>query len=110
MDIEFAGLSGFHRLTGRAAFVEEFLARVEEHLLGVPANTTGANMALDTNPIIFRLDQKLYLEFTHNANIVSVLTAFGLTQFAGTLPLTGPTKNRQFHTSRNCSIRWTFEH
>lgn len=57
-------------------------------------------MALDTNPITFRLDQKLYLEFTHNANIVSVLTAFGLTQFAGALPLTGPTKNRQFHTSR----------
>lgn len=28
------------------------------------------------------------------------MTAFGLTQFADALPLTGPTKNQQFHTSR----------
>jgi hypothetical protein len=103
MDIEFAGLSGFHSPTGRAqgiAWVEEFLARVEGHLLDVPANTTGANMTLDTNPVTFPLDQKLYLEFTHDANIVSVLTAFGLTQFADDLPLTGPTRKQQFHTSR----------
>ncbi|RAH67258.1 histidine phosphatase family protein [Aspergillus aculeatinus CBS 121060] len=103
MDLEFAGLSGFHSPTGRAqgiAFVEEFLARVEGHLLEVPANTTGANLTLDTNPVTFPLDQKLYLEFTHDANIVSVLTAFGLTQFADPLPLTGPTKDQQFHSSR----------
>ncbi|KAJ5157224.1 phosphoglycerate mutase-like protein [Penicillium canariense] len=90
MDIEFAGYSGFHSPTGRAqgsAWVEEFLARIEGHLLDVPANTTGANMTLDTNPVTFPLDQKLYLEFTHDANIVSVLTAFGLTQFADPLPL-----------------------
>ncbi|KAJ5678859.1 hypothetical protein N7462_007103 [Penicillium macrosclerotiorum] len=103
MDIEFAGYSGFQSPTGRAqgiAWVEEFLARVEGHYLDVPANTTGANMTLDTNPVTFPLDQNLYFEFTHDANIVSVLTAFGLTQFRDYLPLTGPPKDQQFHTSR----------
>ncbi|KAJ5085866.1 hypothetical protein N7532_010637 [Penicillium argentinense] len=103
MDIEFAAMSGFLSPTGRAqgiAWVEEFLARVEGHYLDVPANTTGANMTLDTNPVTFPLNQSLFFEFTHDANIVSVLTAFGLKQFADFLPLTGPPKNQQFSTSR----------
>ena len=102
-DIEFAGYSGFLSPTGRAqgiAWVEEFLARVEGHYVDVPANMTGANMTLDTNPVTFPLDQKLYLEFTHDANIISVLTAFGLTQFSGFLPATGPPADQKFHTSR----------
>lgn len=32
--------------------------------------------------------------------MISILTAFGLTQSVDALPLTGPTKNQQFHTSR----------
>ncbi|KAJ6119449.1 hypothetical protein N7523_003729 [Penicillium sp. IBT 18751x] len=102
-DIEFAGYSGFLSPTGRAqgiAWVEEFLARVEGHYVDVPASETGANMTLDTNPITFPLDQNLYLEFTHDANLISVITAFGLTQFSGFLPVTGPPANQTFHTSR----------
>ncbi|KAJ5678246.1 uncharacterized protein N7477_003879 [Penicillium maclennaniae] len=72
-DIEFAGYSGFLSPTGRAQ---------------------------DTNPVTFPLDQNLYLEFTHDANLISVITAFGLTQFSGFLPVTGPPANQKFHTSR----------
>ncbi|KAJ5219140.1 acid phosphatase [Penicillium cinerascens] len=102
-DTEFAGYSGLLSPTGRAqgiAWVEEFLARVEGHYVDVPANMTGANMTLDTNPVTFHLDQKLYLKFTHDANIISVLTVFGLTQFSGFLPATGPPADQKFHTSR----------
>ncbi|CAL5867608.1 uncharacterized protein PFLUO_LOCUS1827 [Penicillium psychrofluorescens] len=102
-DIEFASMAGFLNPTGRAQgiyWVEEFLARVEGHFVDVPANTSGVNMTLDTNPVTFPLNQSLYLEFTHDANIVSVLTAFGLTQFADFLPATGPPKNQQFVTSK----------
>lgn len=103
MDIMFATISGFLSPTGRAqgiAWVEEFLARVEGHMLSVPANTTGANMTLDTNPVTFPLNQSLYLEFTHDANIVSVLTAFGFSQFADFLPMTGPSKKQQFSAAK----------
>ncbi|KAJ5278940.1 hypothetical protein N7478_004312 [Penicillium angulare] len=103
MDIEFAAMSGFLSATGRAQgkyWVEEFLARVEGHFVTAPANQTGCNMTLDTNPVTFPLNQSLYLEFTHDANIVSVLTAFGLTQFSDYLPLTGPPRNQQFSTSK----------
>ncbi|KAJ6079145.1 hypothetical protein N7467_008898 [Penicillium canescens] len=103
MDLEFAGLSGFMSPTGRAqgiAWVEEFLARVEGHYVDVPSKLTGANMTLDTNPVTFPLNQSLYLEFTHDANIVSVLTAFGLTQFDDFLPATHRPKNQQFSASK----------
>ncbi|OQE21273.1 hypothetical protein PENSTE_c012G05655 [Penicillium steckii] len=103
MDIEFAAISGFMSPTGRAqgiAWVEEFLARVEGHFLDVPANITGANVTLDTNPVTFPLNQSLYFEFTHDANIISVLAALGMTQFADFLPLAGPPKKQQFVASK----------
>ncbi|KAJ6036510.1 hypothetical protein N7540_000789 [Penicillium herquei] len=103
MDIEFAAMSGFLSPTGRAQgiyWVEEFLSRVEGHFVDIPSNQTGCNMTLDTNPVTFPLNQTLYLEFTHDANIISVLTAFGLTQFNDFLPLTGPKKNQQFSTAK----------
>jgi hypothetical protein len=103
MDLEFAGLSGFMSPTGRAqgiAWVEEFLARVEGHYVDTPAKLHGANMTLDTNPITFPLNQSLYLEFTHDANIISVLTAFGLSQFDDVLPDTHRPKSQQFSTSK----------
>ncbi|KAJ8100133.1 acid phosphatase [Lipomyces tetrasporus] len=52
--------------------------RVEGHLLNVPANTTGANMTLDTNPVTFPVNQSLYLDFGHDANIIAAMRAFGV--------------------------------
>lgn len=102
MDIEFAALGGFLSPTGRAQsiyWVEEFLAGVEGHFVNKRASQTRCNMTLDTNAVTFQLNQSLYPEFTHNANILSVLTAFGFTQFADFLPLDGPSKSQQFVAS-----------
>jgi hypothetical protein len=43
-------------------------------------------VTLDSNTETFPLNQSIYLDFTHDTNIVAVLTAFGLTQFRGHLP------------------------
>ncbi|KAF9884788.1 hypothetical protein FE257_001278 [Aspergillus nanangensis] len=101
MDLMFASMVGFQNPAGRAqgiAWVEEFLARVEGHTLQTTA--TNANMTLDTNPETFPVDQKLYLDFSHDAGVVAALTAFGFRQFAQFLPPTGPPRNHQFQTSK----------
>ncbi|OJJ45779.1 hypothetical protein ASPZODRAFT_143661 [Penicilliopsis zonata CBS 506.65] len=101
IDIEFAVMSGFASPAGRAqgiAWVEEFLARVQGHLLTV--TDTDANMTLDTNEVTFPTDQTLYFDFAHDASIVSTLTAFGFEQFAGSLPVTGPPADQEFFTSK----------
>jgi hypothetical protein len=43
-------------------------------------------VTLDNNTTTFPLNQSLYLDFSHDTNIVSVLTALGLRQFATFLP------------------------
>lgn len=45
-------------------------------------------MTLDSSTETFPLNQSLYFDFSHDTNIVSVLTAFGLGQFAEELPAT----------------------
>ncbi|KAL4898794.1 histidine phosphatase superfamily [Aspergillus ambiguus] len=105
MDLMFAAMSGFQNPTGRAqgiAWVAEFIARVEGHVLTTTTTTTGtnANITLDSNPVTFPVDQNLYLDFSHDAGVVAALTAFGFRQFAAFLPPTGPPRNQQFHTSK----------
>jgi len=39
-------------------------------------------VTLDNNTDTFPLNQSLYLDFSHDTNIISILTAFGLRQFA----------------------------
>lgn len=81
-------------------WVEEFLARIQGHLLDVPAGTTDNNVTLDSNPVTFPVNQTLYFDFTHDAYIVTILTAFGFKQFSEFLPPTGPPANRQYVTSK----------
>ena len=91
IDLSFAGNNYFQSPTGRAVgigYVEEFLARVNSHLLLTA--TAQDNITLDNNTITFPLNQTLYFDFSHDTNIASVLTAFGLKQFAPLLPATGP--------------------
>lgn len=107
MDNEFAALGGFLSPSGRAQgiyWVEEFLARVESHFVNKPASQTGYNMTLDTNAVTFPLNQSLYQEFTHDANIVSVLTAFGFTHFTDFLPFDGPSKSQQCIISKRVTF------
>ncbi|KAL8949672.1 MAG: hypothetical protein Q9222_004233 [Ikaeria aurantiellina] len=91
IDLSFAGNNYFQSPTGRAvgiAYVEEILARLQNHVL----TTTGtqANLTLDSDTRTFPLNQTLYFDFSHDTNIAGVLTAFGFTQFAPVLPEMGP--------------------
>jgi hypothetical protein len=76
-------------------YVEEFLARLEGHVLDVPDGSTQDNITLDESKVTFPLNQKLYFDFSHDTNIAGITTAFGLTQFAQFLPETGPPNNQQ---------------
>lgn len=60
------------------------MARLKNHTLGYSGSQI--NVTLDGSTETFPLNQSLYFDFSHDTNIVSVLTAFGLRQFAGPLP------------------------
>jgi len=100
VDIQFAGGYGFQSPTGRAVgigYVQEVLARLNNHLL--TSNGGSANVTLDGMPSTFPLNQTLYFDFSHDTNIMSILTAFGLTQFNQYLPPTAILQNRQLVVS-----------
>lgn len=87
--LDFAGTTGFQSPTGRAigvGYVEEILARLNHHVLDHPVAQT--NTTLDSNPDTFPIDQNIYFDFSHDTNIMAILTAFGFTQFATFLPAT----------------------
>ncbi|KAF2153909.1 phosphoglycerate mutase-like protein [Myriangium duriaei CBS 260.36] len=89
VDINFAGNDAFQSPTGRAVgigYVQEVLARLQHHLITKP--TAQVNTTLDGMPSTFPLNQSLYFDFSHDTNIMSILTAFGFKQFAPVLPAT----------------------
>jgi hypothetical protein len=52
-------------------------------------------------PTTFPLNQTIYLDFSHDTNIASIVTALGLTQFSTLLPADGPPpKNYTAYASR----------
>lgn len=71
------------RATG-IGYQQEVLARLQNHTLGYSGSQI--NVTLDNNTETFPLNQSLYFDFSHDTNIVSILTAFGLRQFAEELP------------------------
>lgn len=86
-DLYFAGSSSFQSPTGRAVgigYVQEIVARLENHTLGYSGSQI--NTTLDNNTETFPLNQSLYFDFSHDTNIMSILTAFGFTQFNQFLP------------------------
>ncbi|KAK4962330.1 hypothetical protein LTR66_012699 [Elasticomyces elasticus] len=87
VDIGFAGNDAFQSPTGRAVgigYVQEVLARLKHHTIDGP--TGQINVTLDNNTVTFPTNQSIYLDFSHDTNIMSILTAFGFTQFAEFLP------------------------
>ena len=87
VDISFAGNNAFQSPTGRAigiGYVEEIIARLENHVISEP--TAQINVTLDNNTATFPLGQGLNFDFSHDTNIMGILTAFGFTQFADILP------------------------
>lgn len=91
----------FQSPTGRAmgaGYVAEILARLQHHLITEPI--AQVNVTLDSNPKTFPLDQALNFDFSHDTNIASILTAFGLTQFAPVLPSDHLERNRSLIVSQ----------
>ncbi|KAF2808206.1 phosphoglycerate mutase-like protein [Mytilinidion resinicola] len=89
IDIKFSGGYGFQSPTGRAneiGYVQEVLARMTHHTITSP--TDNMNVTLDNNTVTFPVDQALNFDFSHDTNILGIMTAFGLTQFNKTLPST----------------------
>ncbi|KAG9257813.1 histidine phosphatase superfamily [Emericellopsis atlantica] len=87
IDLAFSGSSAFHSPTGRAVglgYQQEVMARLQNHTLGYSGSQI--NTTLDGMPETFPLNQSLYFDFSHDTNIASVLTAFGLVQFKEDLP------------------------
>ena len=87
IDLQFSGGNGFESPTGRAigiGYVQEILARLQHHTIDSPI--AQINVTLDNNTETFPLDQSLNFDFSHDTNIMSILTAFGFTQFAQVLP------------------------
>ncbi|KAK8193695.1 histidine phosphatase superfamily [Phyllosticta capitalensis] len=100
IDINFAGNNAFQSPTGRAVgipWVVELLARLQHHLIDTP--TAQVNVTLDNNTATFPLDQALNLDFSHDTDIMSFLTAFGFKQFAPFMPATHYTANRSLIVS-----------
>jgi hypothetical protein len=79
--------------------VEEVLARLQGHLPSPPPGTTQINYTTVAQEATFPLHQTLYFDFSHDTNIMSIITAMGLRQFAQPLPATGPPANQQLIVS-----------
>jgi hypothetical protein len=97
LDIAFSAGTAFGSPVGRAigvGYVQEVLARMQHHVITDP--TAQINTTLDNNTITFPVDQNINLDFSHDANIISILTAFGLTQFADHLPTSHIKEDREF--------------
>ncbi|KAF2731614.1 phosphoglycerate mutase-like protein [Polyplosphaeria fusca] len=97
LDIGFQAGAGFLSPVGRAVgigYTQEVLARMQHHVITSP--TAQVNITLDNNTATFPTDQTLNFDFSHDSNIISILTAFGLTQFNGFLPTTHILRDRQF--------------
>jgi hypothetical protein len=87
VDISFAGNNAYQSPTGRAVgigWVQELIARLQHHTIDGP--TANVNYTLDSMTSTFPVNQKLNFDFSHDTNIMSILTAFGFTQFNALLP------------------------
>ncbi|KOS16692.1 3-phytase A [Escovopsis weberi] len=101
VDLAFSAGNSFHSPVGRAigiGYQQEVMARLKNHTLGYSGSQI--NVTLDSSLETFPLNQSLYFDFSHDTNIVSVLTAFGLRQFADELPSTRyPGDDRSFNVA-----------
>lgn len=70
---------------------------MQHHVITEP--TAQINVTLDNNTATFPIDQNVNLDFSHDAGILSILVAFGLTQFNDVLPTTHIKRDRAFLVS-----------
>jgi hypothetical protein len=67
---------------------------MQHHVITSPS--AQINLTLDNNTVTFPIDQNLNLDFSHDAGILSILVAFGITQFNDTLPTSHIKTDREF--------------
>lgn len=71
--------SGFGCPVGRSlgtGYVQELLARLTH--TPISRHKSSTNSTLDDDPVAFPLDQKIYVDASHDDSIMNVLTALGL--------------------------------
>lgn len=72
--------------TQGVGFANELLAR----LTGMPvSDRTSTNRTLDSSPATFPLDKKLYADFSHDNDMLTVFSALGLYNATKPLPVSG---------------------
>ncbi|ODQ67933.1 phosphoglycerate mutase-like protein, partial [Nadsonia fulvescens var. elongata DSM 6958] len=81
-----------------AGWASEFLARLEDKLITVPGN--GVNVTLTSNTDTFPVDQPFYLDMSHDADIVFMLTLMDLDFLKQELSPYYMDPTRQFVVSR----------
>jgi hypothetical protein len=104
LDLSYYGGNGFASPTGRAVgvgYVKELIARLQHHYPEADEGFAAINETLDSSPKTFPLNQNLYLDFSHDTTIFSMVTALGLTQFRELLPT---------DCQPYCSIRRPFQY
>lgn len=100
-DLDFHGVSSYGAAVGPAVgagWVYELIARLEGQLITEPKY--GVNVSLTNNEDTFPVNQSLYVDVTHDAAIVSILTAIGFDFLKEKLPTTKIPVPRQFIISR----------
>ncbi|KAF5657339.1 phytase [Fusarium heterosporum] len=101
IDLGFSSGAGFQSPVGRATglgYQQEVMARLKNHTLGYSGSQI--NTTLDGMTETFPLNQSLYFDFSHDTNIISILAAFGLRQFAEELPTDRYPGEHQFVVSK----------
>ncbi|CAO1630804.1 unnamed protein product [Sympodiomycopsis kandeliae] len=99
LSLQFQGDYGFGG-NGRAqgiGWAQELLDRLQNSSFTGPVTTQ--NTTFDENPTYFPVDQPLYVDFTHDDVIVSVLTALNYTQLSDSLDPYHRDPHRKFRLS-----------
>lgn len=100
-DLDFYGSCSHGSAVGAAegtGWVSELVARLEKKYITEP--NYGVNVSFTNNEAMFPLNQSLYVDFTHDSVIVSVLSAIGFEFLKEKLPPTKIPVPRQFIISR----------
>jgi hypothetical protein len=82
LDLQFYDMYGFGSPSGRAqgiGYVQELAARLQHEL--IESSDSSINSTYDDNEKDFPLDQRLFMDMSHDDTIVSVLAALGLDYF-----------------------------
>ncbi|ESK88274.1 acid phosphatase [Moniliophthora roreri MCA 2997] len=105
LDLSFWYSSAFGSPVSRAqgaGWIQEMLHRLENRPVTRESNKFSMNFTLDGDPRTFPVDQSLYVDATHDAVMLNIVTALNLTSFAedGPLPYDHIPKNRKFRVSQ----------